>query len=123
MMMEEETNSTIENKKEKKKNMKYNNNNNTTLLPEEEQHQKDIEALKAKIKRVRIHSFKPIDRFGNKTENSKNVVVDFSIHMKQNMLHYVYRNYGEDIVIDVLFYCLEGQKNNGLQLKYNVSLE
>ena len=75
----EETNSTIENKKEEEKKNVDNITTTTipTLSPEEEQHQKDIEALKAKIKRVRIHSFKPIDRFGNKTENNKNVVVDF----------------------------------------------
>jgi hypothetical protein len=48
------------------------------LLSEEEQQKKDIEDLKNKIKRVRIHSFKPIDRFGNKSKKNSNVIIDFS---------------------------------------------
>ena len=35
------------------------------------QQQKDLEELKAKIKRVRVHSFKPSDRFGNKDVREK----------------------------------------------------
>ena len=35
------------------------------------QQQKDLEELKAKTERVRVHSFKPSDRFGKRTSQGK----------------------------------------------------